>query len=116
MLQSFSFFLVSTSLVEHFACSNNFKLSWKPSICLMCEANSLNKPHRFEIPSILQSGVLEAVRVSLAGYPTRKTYHEFVDSFGIIALDILDTRISNVLVIRFTSCRGFGFCSKANSG
>lgn len=37
-------------------------------------------------------GVLEAVRISLAGYPTRKTYHEFVDRFGIIALDILDER------------------------
>lgn len=35
-------------------------------------------------------GVLEAVRISLAGYPTRKTYHEFVDRFGIIALDIMD--------------------------
>lgn len=37
-------------------------------------------------------GVLEAVRISLAGYPTRKTFPEFVDRFGIIALDIMNGR------------------------
>lgn len=40
--------------------------------------------------SYFLQGVLEAVRISLAGYPTRKTYHEFVDRFGIICLDIMD--------------------------
>uniref|UniRef100_A0A830CV10 Myosin-15 n=1 Tax=Phtheirospermum japonicum TaxID=374723 RepID=A0A830CV10_9LAMI len=69
--------------------------STEPHYIRCVKPNSLNKPHRFETPSILHQlrcgGVLEAVRISLAGYPTRKTYHEFVDRFGIIALDILDT-------------------------
>ncbi|KAL6523944.1 hypothetical protein OROMI_031039 [Orobanche minor] len=69
--------------------------STEPHYVRCVKPNSLNKPHRFENPSILHQlrcgGVLEAVRISLAGYPTRKTYHEFVDRFGIIALDILYT-------------------------
>ncbi|KAK6119602.1 hypothetical protein DH2020_046625 [Rehmannia glutinosa] len=69
--------------------------STEPHYVRCVKPNSLNKPHRFENPSILHQlrcgGVLEAVRISLAGYPTRKTYHEFVDRFGIIALDIVDT-------------------------
>ncbi|CAA0838022.1 Myosin-15 [Striga hermonthica] len=69
--------------------------STEPHYVRCVKPNSLNKPHRFETPSILHQlrcgGVLEAVRISLAGYPTRKTYHEFVDRFGIIALDVFDT-------------------------
>nr|CAD1838020.1 unnamed protein product [Ananas comosus var. bracteatus] len=37
-------------------------------------------------------GVLEAVRISLAGYPTRRTYSEFIDRFGILAPEFLDDR------------------------
>lgn len=37
-------------------------------------------------------GVLEAVRISLAGYPTRRTYAEFIDRFGLLAPDLLDGR------------------------
>lgn len=37
-------------------------------------------------------GVLEAVRISLAGYPTRRTYFEFVDRFGLLALELMDGR------------------------
>lgn len=68
--------------------------STEPHYIRCVKPNSLNKPNRFENSSILHQlrcgGVLEAVRISLAGYPTRKTYHEFVDRFGIICLDIMD--------------------------
>ncbi|KAL8501897.1 hypothetical protein ACS0TY_021134 [Phlomoides rotata] len=68
--------------------------STEPHYVRCVKPNSLNRPNRFESSSILHQlrcgGVLEAVRISLAGYPTRKTYHEFVDRFGIIALDIMD--------------------------
>ncbi|KAG8375766.1 hypothetical protein BUALT_Bualt10G0134400 [Buddleja alternifolia] len=68
--------------------------STEPHYVRCVKPNSLNRPQRFENLSILHQlrcgGVLEAVRISLAGYPTRKTYHEFVDRFGIIALDIMD--------------------------
>ncbi|PIN21597.1 Myosin ATPase [Handroanthus impetiginosus] len=70
--------------------------STEPHYIRCVKPNSLNRPNRFENPSILHQlrcgGVLEAVRISMAGYPTRKTYHEFVDRFGIIALDIMDGR------------------------
>lgn len=35
---------------------------------------------------------MEAIRISCAGYPTRRTFYEFVDRFGILASDILDRR------------------------
>ncbi|GER35366.1 myosin [Striga asiatica] len=81
--------------------------STEPHYVRCVKPNSLNKPHSLisksmAVPSVFgkflwgelqekEHGVLEAVRISLAGYPTRKTYHEFVDRFGIIALDVLDT-------------------------
>ncbi|KAL0311809.1 UNVERIFIED_CONTAM: protein OPAQUE1 [Sesamum radiatum] len=51
---------------------------------------SSRSSYKFSSVASRFKGVLEAVRISLAGYPTRKTYHEFVDRFGIIALDIMD--------------------------
>lgn len=30
---------------------------------------------------------MEAIRISCAGYPTRKTYAEFIARFGILAPD-----------------------------
>ncbi|KAF8394206.1 hypothetical protein HHK36_020413 [Tetracentron sinense] len=35
-------------------------------------------------------GVMEAIRISCAGYPTRRTFYEFVDRFGILAPEVLD--------------------------
>jgi myosin heavy subunit len=32
---------------------------------------------------VVAQGVLEAVHISFAGYPTRRTYAEFVDRFGV---------------------------------
>ncbi|XAR57538.1 Myosin ATPase [Bertholletia excelsa] len=68
--------------------------STEPHYIRCVKPNSLNRPQKFENQSILHQlrcgGVLEAVRISLAGYPTRKTYHEFVDRFGLIALEIMD--------------------------
>ncbi|THG11261.1 hypothetical protein TEA_014954 [Camellia sinensis var. sinensis] len=68
--------------------------STEPHYIRCVKPNSLNRPHKFENQSILHQlrcgGVLEAVRISLAGYPTRRTYHEFVDRFGLLALEIMD--------------------------
>ena len=46
--------------------------------------------HHFLID--FQQGVLEAVRISLAGYPTRRIYSEFVNRFGLLALELMDGR------------------------
>ncbi|XP_019258831.1 PREDICTED: myosin-15 [Nicotiana attenuata] len=68
--------------------------STEPHYIRCVKPNSLNRPQKFENLSILHQlrcgGVLEAVRISLAGYPTRRTYHEFIDRFGLIVLDMLD--------------------------
>jgi myosin V len=42
-------------------------------------------------PDIWQ-GVLEAIRISCAGYPTRKTFYEFVNRFGVLAPEVLEGR------------------------
>ncbi|KAJ0031392.1 hypothetical protein Pint_13664 [Pistacia integerrima] len=66
----------------------------EPHYIRCVKPNSLNRPQKFENLSILHQlrcgGVLEAVRISLAGYPTRRTYSEFVDRFGLLALEFMD--------------------------
>jgi myosin-5 len=68
--------------------------STEPHYIRCVKPNSFNRPQKFENQSVLHQlrcgGVLEAVRISLAGYPTRKTYHEFVDRFGIITMEFMD--------------------------
>ncbi|GLT81491.1 hypothetical protein SLA2020_528730 [Shorea laevis] len=51
--------------------------------------NNALKPAIFENNNVLHQlrcgGVMEAIRISCAGYPTRKMFHEFVARFGILA-------------------------------
>jgi len=35
-------------------------------------------------------GVLEAIRISCAGYPTKRTFDEFIDRFGMLAPELVD--------------------------
>ncbi|KAI4377017.1 hypothetical protein MLD38_014713 [Melastoma candidum] len=66
----------------------------EPHYVRCIKPNSQNRPQKFEKPSVLHQlrcgGVLEAIRISLAGYPTRRSYSQFVDRFGILTLDLLD--------------------------
>ncbi|KAK9683914.1 hypothetical protein RND81_10G174600 [Saponaria officinalis] len=66
----------------------------EPHYVRCIKPNSLNRPHIFENQSILHQlrcgGVLEAVRISLAGYPTRRSYSEFVDRFGLLVPEVMD--------------------------
>ncbi|XP_038985415.1 protein OPAQUE1 isoform X2 [Phoenix dactylifera] len=68
--------------------------STEPHYVRCVKPNSLNRPQKFENQSVLHQlrcgGVLEAVRISLAGYPTRRIYSEFVDRFGLLALELMD--------------------------
>ncbi|KAI9118645.1 hypothetical protein K1719_010977 [Acacia pycnantha] len=68
--------------------------STEPHYIRCVKPNSLNRPQSFENSSVIHQlrcgGVLEAVRISLAGYPTRRTYSEFVDRFGLIAPEFMD--------------------------
>ncbi|PON94902.1 Myosin [Trema orientale] len=65
----------------------------EPHYIRCVKPNNLLKPAIFENKNILQQlrcgGVMEAIRISCAGYPTRKPFHEFVGRFGILAPDVL---------------------------
>lgn len=37
-------------------------------------------------------GVMEAIRISCAGYPTRKHFGEFLNRFSIISPQVLDKK------------------------
>lgn len=53
-------------------------------------------------------GVLEAIRISLAGYPTRRTYSEFINRFGLLVPEHMDERWYaniNTLLLRTLECQ-----------
>ena len=66
----------------------------EPHYIRCIKPNSFNRPMEFENSNVLHQlrcgGVLEAVRISCAGYPTKPRYEEFVDHFWPLALDVLD--------------------------
>ncbi|XP_071937819.1 myosin-6-like [Coffea arabica] len=66
----------------------------EPHYIRCVKPNNLLKPAIFENQNVLQQlrcgGVMEAIRISCAGYPTRKPFYEFLDRFGILAPDVLD--------------------------
>ncbi|XP_071689414.1 myosin-6-like isoform X2 [Rutidosis leptorrhynchoides] len=68
--------------------------STEPHYIRCVKPNNLLKPTIFENHNVLQQlrcgGVLEAIRISCAGYPTRKPFDEFVNRFGILAPEVLD--------------------------
>jgi myosin-5 len=55
--------------------------------------NNVLKPAIFENSNVLQQlrcgGVLEAIRISCLGYPTKRTFEEFVDRFGVLLPEVL---------------------------
>lgn len=54
----------------------------------------------------LVQGVLEAIRISCAGYPTKRTFDEFLDRFGLLAPDILDGyKLTGIDLIWFSICQ-----------
>ncbi|KAL0737075.1 hypothetical protein Bca4012_013285 [Brassica carinata] len=65
----------------------------EPHYIRCIKPNNLLKPGIFENENILQQlrcgGVMEAIRISCAGYPTRKHFDEFLDRFGILAPEVL---------------------------
>ncbi|KAF7037200.1 hypothetical protein CFC21_047640 [Triticum aestivum] len=67
--------------------------STEPHYIRCVKPNSVLKPAIFENTNVLQqlrcSGVLEAIRISCAGYPTRKLFHDFLHRFRILAPEIL---------------------------
>lgn len=68
--------------------------STEPHYIRCVKPNNLLQPAIFENASVMQQlrcgGVLEAIRISCAGYPTRKTFSEFLHRFGLLAPEVLD--------------------------
>ncbi|XVE89949.1 hypothetical protein DITRI_Ditri20bG0037300 [Diplodiscus trichospermus] len=62
--------------------------STEPHYIRCVKPNNLLKPAIFENQNIMQQlrcgGVLEAIRISMAGYPTRKPFFEFTNRFGLL--------------------------------
>nr|XP_009394265.1 PREDICTED: myosin-12-like [Musa acuminata subsp. malaccensis] len=67
----------------------------EPHYIRCVKPNAVLKPGIFENFNVLNQlrcgGVLEAIRISCAGYPTKRTFDEFVDRFGILAPDLVDS-------------------------
>ncbi|KAG4970205.1 hypothetical protein JHK85_036626 [Glycine max] len=68
--------------------------STEPHYIRCVKPNNVLKPAIFENLNIIQQlrcgGVLEAIRISCAGYPTRRTFYEFLNRFGVLAPEVLD--------------------------
>ncbi|KAL0732301.1 hypothetical protein Bca4012_008510 [Brassica carinata] len=66
----------------------------EPHYIRCIKPNNLLKPGIFENKNVLQQlrcgGVMEAIRISCAGYPTRKHFDEFLNRFSILAPQVLD--------------------------
>ncbi|KAF3436048.1 hypothetical protein FNV43_RR23140 [Rhamnella rubrinervis] len=66
----------------------------EPHYIRCVKPNNVLKPAIFEHKNVLQQlrcgGVMEAIRISCAGYPTRKPFDEFVDRFSLLAPEVLD--------------------------
>ncbi|RLN10008.1 hypothetical protein C2845_PM11G21890 [Panicum miliaceum] len=76
----------------------------EPHYIRCVKPNNLLKPAIFENQNVLQQlrcgGVMEAIRISCAGYPTRRTFYEFIDRFGILAPDVLSGSSDEVSAVR----------------
>ncbi|XP_062008068.1 myosin-17-like [Rosa rugosa] len=68
--------------------------SMEPHYIRCVKPNNVLKPAIFENFNIIQQlrygGVLEAIRISCAGYPTRHTFYEFLNRFVVLAPDVLE--------------------------
>ncbi|XP_057463451.1 myosin-11 isoform X1 [Actinidia eriantha] len=66
----------------------------EPHYIRCVKPNNLLKPAVFENANIMQQlrcgGVLEAIRISCAGYPTRRPFFEFINRFGLLAPEVLE--------------------------
>ncbi|KAL8139816.1 hypothetical protein V2J09_005837 [Rumex salicifolius] len=66
----------------------------EPHYIRCVKPNNVLKPAIFENVNVIQQlrcgGVLEAIRISCAGYPTRKTFYEFLLRFGVLAPEVLE--------------------------
>ncbi|XP_022959885.1 myosin-9 isoform X3 [Cucurbita moschata] len=68
--------------------------STEPHYIRCVKPNTVLQPAIFENATVMQQlrsgGVLEAVRIKCAGYPTHRTFSEFLSRFGVLAPEVLE--------------------------
>ncbi|CAI0433987.1 unnamed protein product, partial [Linum tenue] len=84
--------------------------STEPHYIRCVKPNNLLKPAIFENVNIMQQlrcgGVLEAIRISCAGYPTRRAFFEFINRFGLLAPEALEGYDEKVACQRIMEKKG----------
>eukprot|EP00850_Spirogloea_muscicola_P014538 SM000105S13883 [mRNA] locus=s105:253694:266157:- [translate_table: standard] len=90
---SYKFSSLGTRFKQQLAALMETLKTTQPHYIRCVKPNIKNSPSLFEHRNVLQQlrcgGVLEAVRISCAGYPTRKLYDEFLERFSVLALELL---------------------------
>ncbi|XP_073315711.1 myosin-11-like [Primulina huaijiensis] len=87
----------------------------EPHYIRCVKPNNLLKPAIFENANIMQQlrcgGVLEAIRISCAGFPTRRHFFEFINRFGPLAPEVLegnyDEKIACKRIMEKKGLKGF---------
>ncbi|KAL5211030.1 hypothetical protein ABZP36_006653 [Zizania latifolia] len=76
----------------------------EPHYIRCIKPNNVLKPAIFENSNVLQQlrcgGVLEAIRISCLGYPTRRTFFEFINRFGILQPKVLGQSHDEVIATK----------------
>ncbi|XP_031262812.1 myosin-6-like [Pistacia vera] len=76
----------------------------EPHYIRCVKPNNVLKPGIFDNSNVLHQlrcgGVMEAIRISCAGYPTRKPFHEFLTRFRILAPNVLDVSHDEVIACK----------------
>nr|GMC58944.1 myosin-17-like [Ipomoea batatas] len=89
--------------------------STEPHYIRCVKPNNVLKPAIFENSNVIQQlrcgGVLEAIRISCAGYPTRRTFYEFLLRFGVLAPEVLsgnhDDKVASQMILDKMGLKGY---------
>ncbi|XP_060189336.1 myosin-17-like isoform X2 [Lycium barbarum] len=89
--------------------------STEPHYIRCVKPNNALKPCIFENLNVIQQlrcgGVLEAIRISCAGYPTRRTFYEFLLRFGVLAPEVLagsyDDKVACQMILDKMGLKGY---------
>ncbi|KAI5393544.1 hypothetical protein KIW84_060605 [Lathyrus oleraceus] len=77
-------------VVEHCNLLSSSSCPFVSGLFPLLPEESSRSSYKFSSVATRFKGVLEAIRISLAGYPTRRTYSEFVDRYGLISPEFFD--------------------------
>uniref|UniRef100_A0A803LYP2 Uncharacterized protein n=1 Tax=Chenopodium quinoa TaxID=63459 RepID=A0A803LYP2_CHEQI len=103
-------------VVEHCHVLSSSKCQLIAGLFPSISEETTRSSYKFSSVSSRFKGVLEAVRISLAGYPTRRTYAEFVDRFGLLVPEVMDGRGLAVVAAFLTVLEVVAMLSEVKGG